>query len=317
MPAFAELEDEVVGLRPPHLVRADHDRLAVLDEGLVAVEPVGPGAGEAREAERVGAVELLALQHHLLDRPAEPPRLVVGVEVVRGDEDPEALLLRGPEESLEVLDGVVLLDAGADQPPGDALLAQHVVLRVDDDQRGVVLVDVHRMLLVIVSWSCGASPAGVRPRLPGRRPATWSCSIIGAICRCEKRWWMCCGQFTSHASTANRMARSTSAGVRRVAELRLQGRVPLDHAGGAPHLHPPAVGVVHQEEERPGVLGQVAQGDVLPVAAEVGEPERPLVDHLEEARRAAAVLDVGLARRRSRCRGRTCPGRRGTRPGPG
>ena len=84
------------------------------------------------------------------------------------------------------------------------------------------------------------------------------------------------------------------AGVRRVAELLLQVRVPLDHPGGAPHLHPPAIRVVHQEEERLRVLGQVAQGDVLAVAAEVGEPERVVVDHLEEPGRAAAVLDVGL-----------------------
>ena len=84
------------------------------------------------------------------------------------------------------------------------------------------------------------------------------------------------------------------AGVRRVAELLQQGRVPLDHAGGAPHLHPPAVRVVHQEEERLRVLGQVAQRDVLAVAAEVGEAERVLVDHLQEPGRAAAVLDVRL-----------------------
>jgi hypothetical protein len=42
-----------------------------------------------------------------------------------------------------VLDGVVLLDAVADQAPGDALLAQDVVLRVDHDERSIALVDLH------------------------------------------------------------------------------------------------------------------------------------------------------------------------------
>src|SRR5882724_2756761 len=84
------IEDvEVVGLRAPHLVGADHDRLAVLDERLVALEPVGPGAGETVEVERTGAPELLALQHHLLDSPAKLPRLVCGVKIVRRDEDPK------------------------------------------------------------------------------------------------------------------------------------------------------------------------------------------------------------------------------------
>src|SRR5205085_2377176 len=44
--ALAELQDEVVGLRAPHLVGTDHHRLAVLNEGLVAVEPVGPEPGK-------------------------------------------------------------------------------------------------------------------------------------------------------------------------------------------------------------------------------------------------------------------------------
>jgi hypothetical protein len=38
-------------------------RTAVLDERLEALQPVGPGTGEAGEGERAGAPELLALQH--------------------------------------------------------------------------------------------------------------------------------------------------------------------------------------------------------------------------------------------------------------
>src|SRR4029077_8483864 len=44
--SMRRLQDEVIGLRSPHFVGADHDGLAVLDEGLVALEPVGPGARE-------------------------------------------------------------------------------------------------------------------------------------------------------------------------------------------------------------------------------------------------------------------------------
>jgi hypothetical protein len=50
-----------------------------------------------------------------------------------------------------------------------------------------------------------------------------------------------------------------------------QARVSLDHLGGAPDLHPPAVREVPQEEEYLRVLGQVAEGNVLAVAAEVDE----------------------------------------------
>src|SRR5262249_36455599 len=39
-PALAQLQDEIVGLRPEHLVRADDDRLAVVDVRLEAFEPV-------------------------------------------------------------------------------------------------------------------------------------------------------------------------------------------------------------------------------------------------------------------------------------
>jgi hypothetical protein len=52
---------------------------------------------------------------------------------------------------------------------------------------------------------------------------------------------------------------------------------------------------VQDEDVAARVLGEIADGDVLPVAAEIGEAKRALVDHLQEARRAAAVLDVGLS----------------------
>src|SRR3954452_7222177 len=91
------------------------------------------------------------------------------VEVVRGDEDAVTLSLRGLEEPFEVLDGAVLADAGADQPPRDALLAQDVVLRVDHHQRRVGLAEVHRH-----------APWGVS--LPGRSRATSASSSAMRAC---------------------------------------------------------------------------------------------------------------------------------------
>ena len=140
---LAELKDEVVGLRAPHFMRADHNRLAVFDEGFVPIQPVRPGAGEPVVTERIGAEELLALQHHLFDGPAELPSLIVGIEVVGRDKHREVPILRDSEKAGEILNGVVFLDTVADQPPGDALFTQNIVLRVDDNQRSVVLVELH------------------------------------------------------------------------------------------------------------------------------------------------------------------------------
>ena len=71
--------------------------------------------------------------------------------------------------------------------------------------------------------------------------------------------------------------------------------VVLHHLGRAPDLDAAAVGVVDQEQEGAAVLLQIAERDVLPVAAQIGKAQRPLVQDLEEALRAAAVLDVGLS----------------------
>ena len=46
-------------------VGVDHDRLAVLDEALVALKPVGSRAGEPIEIQRPGSPELLAVQQGL------------------------------------------------------------------------------------------------------------------------------------------------------------------------------------------------------------------------------------------------------------
>src|ERR1700752_2725829 len=73
-----------------------------------------------------------------------------------------------------------------------------------------------------------------------------------------------------------------------------QRRIILDHAGLAPDLDAAAIDVVDQENVRLRILGEIALGDVLPVAAEIRESQRRLVENLDEAGGAAAVLDIGL-----------------------
>ncbi len=85
------------------------------------------------------------------------------------------------------------------------------------------------------------------------------------------------------------------AGVVGVAKSFEECGIIVDDPCGAPDLDALAVGVVHEEEKRLRVFGEVAEGDVLSVAAEVSEAEGFLVEDFEEAGGAAAVLDVGLA----------------------
>ncbi len=73
-----------------------------------------------------------------------------------------------------------------------------------------------------------------------------------------------------------------------------QRRIVLDHARLAPDLDPAAIDIVDQENIRLRVLAEIALRDVLPVAAVICEGQRGLVENLDEARRAAAMLDVGL-----------------------
>ena len=69
----------------------------------------------------------------------------------------------------------------------------------------------------------------------------------------------------------------------------------LDDARLAPDLDPLAVDIVDQEKMRLRILGEIAERDILPVAREIGKADGLLIEHLEEARRPAAMLDVRLA----------------------
>src|SRR5262245_37741334 len=61
-----------------------------------------------------------------------------------------------------------------------------------------------------------------------------------------------------------------------------------------------AARVVHQDQRRAIVAGQIANADVLTIAAIVGESQRLLIHDLEEAARTAPMLDVGPTRLRNR-----------------
>src|SRR5216683_552246 len=54
-PPFAQLQDEIVGLRAPNLVRADDDRSSVFNVGLEAVQPVRTRVREAGQVQRSGS----------------------------------------------------------------------------------------------------------------------------------------------------------------------------------------------------------------------------------------------------------------------
>ncbi len=80
----------------------------------------------------------------------------------------------------------------------------------------------------------------------------------------------------------------------RLVALRHQARdervIVLDHARLAPDLHAAAMRIVDQKQMRLGIFREIAERDVLPVAGEIGERHRALVEHVQEARRPAAVL---------------------------
>ena len=102
-------------------------------KGLYRGSQSAPDPAKPVEAQRIWAKKLFVVQHHLLDNAAKLPRLVEGIKKVRRNNDFETLLLGGGKQAGEVFDGVVFFDAVANQFPGDALLAQDIVLRVDDN----------------------------------------------------------------------------------------------------------------------------------------------------------------------------------------
>jgi len=67
--ALAQLQDKVVGLRAKHPAGTGNNSLAVIDERLEALEPVGARPGETVEAQSSAASEHLGLSLIGLERP--------------------------------------------------------------------------------------------------------------------------------------------------------------------------------------------------------------------------------------------------------
>ena len=67
----------------------------------------------------------------------------------------------------------------------------------------------------------------------------------------------------------------------------------VDDARPAPDLEAPALGVVHQEEHDASVGIDVADAEILNVAAKVSEPQAFRIEHLQETGRPAAKLHIG------------------------
>ena len=67
------------------------------------------------------------------------------------------------------------------------------------------------------------------------------------------------------------------------------------NSGRSPQLDPAPGRIVDQEQVRLRVLGEVAGSDELPIAAKIGEGDGLVVEHPQEPRRSATMLDVGLA----------------------
>src|SRR5271156_2946155 len=131
-------------------MRCDYDGFAVLNERLEALQPVGARPFETINSVRTFTREIPLVSFIRFERPVEFPSFVGGIEIVRRDENFEAVSLRGLKDALHVRDGTYLPETLVDRRPRESFLAEHLILRVDKDSRGVTLVDVHNSLPVAV-----------------------------------------------------------------------------------------------------------------------------------------------------------------------
>src|SRR5271169_4582918 len=146
-------------------MRCDHDGFAVLDERLEALQPVGARPFETINSVRTFTREIPRFSFIRFERPVEFPSFVGGIEIVRRDENLEAAGLRGLEDALHVRDGTYLPQTLVDRWPRESFLAEHLILRVDKDYRGVTLVDFHISLLIAATRT--RQIAGARPWIDG------------------------------------------------------------------------------------------------------------------------------------------------------
>src|SRR5262245_29512935 len=180
--AFAQLQDEVVGLRSPDLVRTHDDGLPILDVWLEALEPVRPGSREAIEGECSHTSEGFFGKLARLQWIVELPPAVRRIEVVWRDEDAIPVLLRRPEDALHVVDRPVLRDALTNRVPGGTPLAQDIILRIDEDDSGVIRVELHSILRLWRACRERERPIHVPPKRTRLRRRSGSAyrSLVGS-----------------------------------------------------------------------------------------------------------------------------------------
>ncbi len=131
----------------------------------------------------------------------------------------------------------------------------------------------------------------------------------GSISASVNRGVMCCGQFQSNASISMMMPAFDFGAVGLVDQCRWRDRARRQGsttARTAEQLQARAARVVHHEQRDAVVIGEIADADVLPVAAEIGEPERALVKHLDEPGRDRRDAERRASRRRRRLPCRSC-----------
>src|SRR5215831_1890947 len=86
---LAELQHQVISLRTPNFVGTHHDRLAVFDIGLEALEPVRARSAESVESQWPASSEDLVGKLDRFQRIVEFPSAVGRIEVMGRDEHGE------------------------------------------------------------------------------------------------------------------------------------------------------------------------------------------------------------------------------------
>src|ERR1700722_14181827 len=134
---FTQLQHQIIRFRPPDTMRRSNDRLTVFDVWLVALQPVCAGPSETIEIQSSLASKQVRVRLVSFERPIELPSLVRWKEVVRRNEHLKSARLSSLEDALDVFDGIDFLETFVEQWPSETFLAQDIVLRIDNHNRGV------------------------------------------------------------------------------------------------------------------------------------------------------------------------------------
>src|SRR5262249_45854138 len=186
---LAQLQNQVVGLWAPDLVRSDDDSFAVLYVWPETLQPISAGPSKTIEIEDSFPGEKTGGRLIGFEWSVELPPLVGRIEIVRRDENFKALHLRYLEDALHVQNGVVFFKAFADQGPRQPCFTQHLVLRVNEHHCRVATIDLHRaslgLTLTIGFWF--SVPLLRQVRDPVRTQVLRNAHQIGTDCSSKRR----------------------------------------------------------------------------------------------------------------------------------